>query len=100
MLRRRPDVRSALQRMEAADRREAQALAARFPSFRLGGALSSSERTARAAANATNLVWDAALSVAHPLLRAEDAASAVDKGVVNVPHDVLDEAVRGERSFA
>ena len=67
LLQRRPDLMAAFQRLAAADRRAAEAVANRFPSFSLTGGISGIGDDLSAALDPDNLIWSAIGNAALPI---------------------------------
>ncbi len=67
VLRQRPDVAAALQRLQAADARIGAAIAERFPAFNLAGAWGSAE-TALVSGDVSGVFWNLLLNLSAPLL--------------------------------
>lgn len=67
LLKRRPDVMAAYQRLVAADRRAAEAVANRFPSFSLTGSISGGGDDLSAALDTDNMIWKAIGNVTIPI---------------------------------
>jgi len=67
LLQRRPDIMAAYQRLVAADRRAAEAVANRFPSFSLTGTISGGGDDLSAALDPDNMIWSAIGNVALPI---------------------------------
>ncbi len=111
LLKRRPDVRAAFQRMVAADRRAAEAVASLFPSVSLTGSLTGNGDALDEVTDPTNILWRAVGSVSAPLfqggrLRANKqraqaawkaAVDAYKLAALNAFKDVEDALVRGRK---
>ena len=69
LLKRRPDIQAAFYRLQAADRRAAEAVAMQYPSFNLTGSISASGDDLTAALNPDNLIWRALANVTLPLFQ-------------------------------
>lgn len=69
LLKRRPDLAAAEARLIAADRRAAEAVASRFPSINLTGALGNQGSDLDAVLNPDNLLWQAIASVSAPIFQ-------------------------------
>ncbi|MCB2200211.1 efflux transporter outer membrane subunit [bacterium] len=69
LLKRRPDIAAAQARLTAADRRAAEAVANRFPSINLTGALGNQGADLDAVLNPDNLLWQAIASVSAPIFQ-------------------------------
>ena len=69
LLRRRPDVRAAMRRLEAADYRAAEAVAQLYPSFSLSANVSGSGNDLSTALDPENIFWTAIGNVAIPLFQ-------------------------------
>ncbi len=64
----RPDIRAALLRLEAGDRRVAAAVADRFPSFNLVGGYGGASEELKGILDSPNILWNLILQVAQPLM--------------------------------
>jgi len=82
LVQRRPDVRAAYLRVEAADKRWAQAMLNRLPSFSLTGNVGGSNDDLKEAINPENMIWTAIGNLAMPIFQggrlkaSSDAAEA------------------------
>ncbi len=109
LLERRPDVRAAFWRLLAADRRAAEAVAQRFPSFSLTGALNSSSDELSELRDPEHMVWQAIGNIVRPIFdggrlkanadRAEEAwelqLAAYQQAVLQSLREVEDALVGG-----
>jgi len=78
LLRRRPDLRAAFARLEAADARAAAAVADRFPAVNLGANLGA-VRTVLEAGTVTGIFWNLLAGLAQPVLDGGRRAAEVDR---------------------
>ena len=69
LVKRRPDVRAAYWRLVAADRRAAEAVASRFPSFSLTGSVGGASDELGKAVDPDNMIWTAVGNLALPLFQ-------------------------------
>ena len=111
LLNRRPDIRAAYWRLVAADRRAAEAVADRFPSFSLTGSLSGGSDHLPTVLDPTNVIWNAMGSIVLPVLdggrrksraqRAEAAwneqLAAYKETILGALKEVEDALVAGEQ---
>ncbi len=67
LLNRRPDIQAAYWRLVAADRRAAEAVADRFPSFNLTGSLSGGSNHLSSVVDPTNVIWNTMSSIVLPV---------------------------------
>lgn len=113
LIQRRPDVQSALHRIQAADRRWAEAVASRFPSFSLTARMGGSSDDLSDALNPDAMVWNAVGSLVVPIFQggrllanSERAEAGYDEQlaryketVLNAFREVEDALVRGQKQL-
>jgi len=74
----RPDIRAALLRVRAADLEIGQAVAQRFPSFRLAGVYGGASDELRTILDSPNIFWNLLVQIAQPVLEGGRRAAQVD----------------------
>lgn len=74
----RPDIKAALLKVKAADLEIGQAVAQRFPSFRLGGVYGGASDELRTILDSPNIIWNLLVQIAQPVLDGGRRAAQVD----------------------
>ena len=111
LIQRRPDVRSAYHRMIASDRRWAEGVANRFPSFSLTAALGGSSDDLSDALDPNAMIWNAIGNIAMPIFQGGRLKSNADRteaahaeqvagyrlAILNAFKEVEDALVKGEK---